>query len=94
VWDAETGTVITTLASAGSVQDALFSPKGDRILTVNSDGTWKLWDAATGNELITLRPDEGSFRPRFSPDGRWLVGINRDGSVCVFDGTPLPEPKK
>jgi WD40 repeat protein len=75
-----------------AVQDAAFSPDGQRLATCSADRTVRLWDLAGGQEILRL---QGHMRPiysvRFVSDGRRLISASADGSVRVWDATPLPD---
>ena len=51
----------------GSVQSAVFSPDGTKVLTRSDDNTARLWETATGRELAILRGEMA--KAIFSPDG-------------------------
>ena len=67
-------TEIAVLRHRGSVNDAKFSPQGDRIATASADQTARIWDGTTGEALATLRGHSATVeRIAFSPDGRRIA---------------------
>jgi len=72
---------------------AVFSPSGERILTVSGDRTARLW-ACDGTRLAVCRGhvDNLGARPCFSPDGRFVLTASWDGTARLWDartGTQL-----
>jgi WD40 repeat protein/serine/threonine protein kinase len=76
------------------VSQALFSPDGRTIASVQWGGLLKLWDPATGSVRLTLEtPQPRILDPRqagvsslsFSPDGRRLAGPGPDGSLGIWE---------
>ena len=80
MWDAATGTEITTIPGHESlVYSVVFSPDGKRIISGYKDKTVKVWDAATGEEKLTLRGHENPVHSvSFSPDGKRIVSRSRN----------------
>ncbi|WP_187144413.1 TIR domain-containing protein [Microvirga massiliensis] len=78
---------------------AVFSPDGQKVLTVSKDrigGDFthakpsfehavRLWDAVTGRELVVLRHEGGIFGAEFSPDGQKVATGSQDGSARLWD---------
>lgn len=74
LWDVASGQEIGTLGGHGGiVWNVAFSPDGQMLASVSSDGTAKIWDWRNGDLLKTLDfPDQvGSVS--FSPDGQALA---------------------
>jgi WD40 repeat protein/serine/threonine protein kinase len=95
VWDLASEKPLYTLGTSGIGLVAAFSPDGTRIITANNNDPATLWDAETGRELLTFGHMGRNFwTPWFTPDSHWIVLSDRNGRAVVFDGTPLPEPKK
>jgi WD40 repeat protein/serine/threonine protein kinase len=73
-----------------------FSPDGQRVVTVSSDGAARIWDAATGYELMALKaPAEQILSAKFSPGGeRILTGLASSNDLRIWSaatGRPLLE---
>jgi len=74
LWDVASGREIGNLVGhSGIVWGAAFSPDGQMLASVSSDGTAKVWDWRSGDLLKSLDfPDQvGSVS--FSPDGQTLA---------------------
>jgi WD40 repeat protein len=76
LWDARTGKELAVLRHETGVNAALFSPRGDRVLT-GSGNVVRLWDAAKGQELLRWKTPQPVARMEWAGDGRVLtVGWN------------------
>lgn len=65
---------------------AIFSPKGESVLTGGEDGTARLWDAATGAaQGQPLRHDGPVLSMAFSADGKTIVTGSYDGTARIWD---------
>jgi hypothetical protein len=90
IWDAGTGTTITTLKghtdNTDRVDAVVFSPDGSRVATASVDGTARIWDAGTGTTITTLK---GHTDPVdavvFSPDGGRVATGSWDGTARIWD---------
>lgn len=83
---------------AGSVQSAVFSPDGRRIVSGSGDTTIRVWNTETGE--MARRPLRGHGHTvnsvSFSPDGKKIASGSSDHAVHVWDadtgkivGSPL-----
>jgi WD40 repeat protein len=63
-----------------------FSPNGDRVLMVGSDGGLRLWDDR-GRRLTEIRGTHNAIvnDATFSPDGRLIAAGTDDAAVLVLD---------
>jgi hypothetical protein len=68
-----------------AVNSAIFSPSGDRIVTVSSDGTARLWDSRTGAVLAILKHESDIWYAAFNPSGDQVATSSADGTLCVWD---------
>jgi WD40 repeat protein len=94
ILDTATGRELSVLAGPYQPHIA-FSPSGDRVVTGAYDGVIKLWDVASGQEVLTLTGHTDQVVcVYFTRDGRQLLSSGRNGTLRIWDGTPLPEPKK
>ncbi|HUG91261.1 MAG TPA: protein kinase, partial [Planctomycetaceae bacterium] len=87
VWDVATGAPVTPpLAQVRNPTAAVFSARGDRLLTAEWDGRVRVWDVATvapvGGPLHHAR---AVMSAAFSPDGRLAATLDRSGTVRVWD---------
>jgi WD40 repeat protein len=63
-----------------------FSPDGDRMVTVGSEGMARLWDVKNGQELFALEAPEAAITfAAFSPDGMRIVTASTVGTAIVWD---------
>jgi WD40 repeat protein len=98
VWDAATGEAITPpLPHEEMVQNARFTPDGQKVITASRDRTARVWDARTGKRLgPPIEHPDGLQRtsPHVSADGRRAV--TAAGNIAriwdVGTGQPSTEP--
>jgi len=65
---------------------AVWSPKGDQLITGGYDGAIKFWGAATGEEKAKFTAEQGGVRAlAVSKDGKWLASGGHDGTVKLWD---------
>src|SRR5262249_33743490 len=60
-------------------------PGGQRLVSVDQDGTAKVWDLTVGQEAITLDGHGMVKRLAFQPDGRRFVSLSSDRRIRVWD---------
>jgi WD40 repeat protein len=94
----ETGKEIMALKEEGDNLRAVFSPDGQRILTVNGK-TGRLWETGTGRQICKLDGEINSLSEHgryiaflrnpepFSPDGRYVAAARGGDNVGIWDGT-------
>ncbi len=91
VW---TSALLWQQSQDGPVRRALFTPKGDQIVTAGDDKTVKLWNAADGKNLKTIPAHEGPLSGlALSADGTKLITAGADKTARVWNlaakpGTP------
>ncbi len=67
------------------VNDAAFSPNGERVVTVSRDSTTRLWDAEKGTQIALLPGHERQvWSVAFSPDGRHVLTASVDRTARIF----------
>jgi WD40 repeat protein len=93
VWNASSGQLLATLQGhTGSVQSAVLSPDGHRIVTASEDKTAGGWNASSGQLLATLQGHTDAVNSAvFSPDGQYIVTASRDGTARKFRLITLTE---
>ncbi len=93
LWDISTGRPLRTLDHSAYFLDFSFTPKGDRILTLHTDGIIRTWDTLSGmlldsSKLLQLSDDNNrvlSGKLWHAP-GRNVVVVTSDvGLVVVWD---------
>ena len=76
----------TLQGHTGTVQSAVFSPDGQRILTASSDKTARLWNAANGQPLATLLGHTAPVRSAvFSPDDQRILTASEDKTARLWN---------
>ncbi len=76
-----------------TIWTAIFTPKGDGLLTVGGDEA-RLWDVATGSEKMAFSRQGAVASARFSPDGKHVVTSSWDKAVRIWNvETGRPERK-
>jgi WD40 repeat protein len=69
-----------------SVNTAVFSVDGSRVVTASDDKTARVWDATTGKDLVVLRGHTSRVQSAaFSPDGTRIVTASSDGTARIWD---------
>lgn len=84
LYDAEGFRFINDLVGhSGPILDAVFTPDGEKVVTISSDNTAKLWGCRYGSEIETLDPASGAIQSAaFSRDGgRLVLATARDAWV-------------
>jgi WD40 repeat protein len=81
----------------GSVQSAVFSPDGSRIVTASRDTTARIWDAKSGMPIgKPLAAHAGAINSvAFRSDGKRLLTASDDQTIRLWDatnGTPVGNP--
>jgi WD40 repeat protein len=82
VWDSQGQLVIRI--NTGGARMMRFSPDGQRLATVGSNGTASLWDPG-GNELARATHDSAVQDLAFRPDGKVLATASADNTVRLWD---------
>ncbi len=68
-----------------SVQEIVYTPDGQQIVTGASDGVIRIWEARTGRPLRVLRCDHWIVGLATSPDGKRIVSCSLDDTVRLWD---------
>jgi hypothetical protein len=78
------------------VEEASFSPDGQRIVTASRDGTARVWEAESGKPVgEPMRHTGMVMAASFSADGRRIVTASSDRTAQVWEaesGKPVGEP--
>jgi WD40 repeat protein len=86
LWDAETGTELTTLTTPSGVAWVAFSPDGSRIATGGADGVTRIWSTETGENLSVLRGQHVPvLNATFNPEGTHLATGIDDEMARIWD---------
>ena len=88
LWEAESGKLLVTFKGhTDSVQSAVFSADGRRVLTASLDKTARLWEADSGKLLATFRDTGWVSSAVFSPDGRRVLTVS-DKTARLWEAPP------
>ncbi len=91
LWDARSGAHcgerMYTIASApGSVLALDWSPRGELLVSGDSDGRLCWWDVQSGECLMQRQGHQGAIQSlRISPDGHRLASCGDEGTIQVWD---------
>lgn len=87
VWNAHTRERIAFLQGhRGVVDNVVFAPGGQTVLSASWDNTAKLWDWRTGRVLATLGGHTNFLTAAaFTRDGRRVVTASRDKTARIWD---------
>jgi WD40 repeat protein/serine/threonine protein kinase len=96
LWDAQTGTEVTTLRGhKGWVLAVGFNPDGTRIISGSRDKTIRVWDAESGDMLTMIAGHEGAvIGVAFNPHDELIVSGSDDNTVRVWDAQTGKEMKR
>jgi WD40 repeat protein len=76
----------TVMRHKHSVETAMFSPDGKRVVTTSRDGTVRVWNADDGTEIALLKAGFVHYAA-FSPDGK-RIAVVASGRTALWDGKP------
>ena len=97
VWNAETGTILTTHdVHRGWVLGVAFSPDGLKLASASSDHTILVWRIDNAELLLNINAHRGWVQSiAWSPDGQQLVSVSDDKTIKFWDasyGAPIGQP--
>jgi WD40 repeat protein len=86
VWNLETGDLVRTFPTNGTLYVCRFSPDSQLLATGSLGGMVKVWNLKTGSlEGSFFENAQGIRSMAFSPDGRWLATGGMDKCLRVID---------
>ena len=86
LWKQTRSEALQTLGThSNTVNDVVFSPKGDLLATCSGDGTVKLWDMVRRHEIATLWHGESVRAAVFLAERKQLATACADGLLRVWD---------
>src|SRR5262249_19098217 len=86
LWEAATGKLVRTMATAGKAHHLTFSPDGAFLAAAAHDWTARVWDTQTGVEVHVLRGHTAALEGiAFSPDGRHPATAGGDRTIKLWD---------
>jgi WD40 repeat protein len=87
LWDFTSGSSLLELVGHNdAVDDVLFAPRGQTVVTASRDGTVRLWERTSGQVRGVLKGHLGEVnRLALARDGSLLASRSRDGTVLVWD---------
>jgi len=81
------------LGGIEQVNRALFSPDGQRVLTLSEKRVATIWDAATGESLVTISHDHAWRNGAWSPDGARVALCDNAFRIGVFNSRTGERPR-
>lgn len=86
IWDAFTGTALSTHKDEKSVYAISWSPDGKRLAFAGASKTVHIWDAAVNTQLLTYYGHTNPVHTLiWSPDGKQIASASRDGNIQIWD---------
>jgi WD40 repeat protein len=74
-------------AHSQAINQVVFSPDGNKFLSISKDLTAKLWHSESGHFLTTLSGHNGELRHAvFAPTGDKILTMAADGTARLWDG--------
>jgi WD40 repeat protein len=78
--------MLTLHGHYSGVNDLVFTPDGQLVVSVGDDSTVKLWDVATGQTLRTyLGHSKGVLAAALHPQGHLLATAGRDHQITIYE---------
>lgn len=82
LWNTSTQRVVAVLPD---IEEAEFGASDSRVLTLCSDGTYRVWDADSGELLATIPECNGrTVSATLSPDGAKVLVTSDQGTSCMW----------
>ncbi len=81
----------------GGIRGLDFSPSGDQLVSVGTDGTIRLWSVLGEQNMqgrILGRTDDVVMGVRFHPNGASVVSADGDGAVSLWDTVQTTPPRE
>lgn len=88
LWDVESGAVVRTLPTEGSVSDIAFTPDGKSVVTLlrrRGSRTVSFWDVATGSPGLVLDSGVLMSSLAIARDGSRLVAGGLEGLLLIWE---------
>jgi WD40 repeat protein len=90
--DMDFGPEFLVLSHKEEIHQAMFSPKGERVVTASEDGTAIIWDAITADRVAVLDSHKGAVGVAvFSLDGERVLTATKDGTAYLWEVFPNTE---
>ena len=87
-------TLVWQASHAGPVRQALFTPKGDRVVSCGDDKTVRLWNAADGKPVKSIAAHDGPVAGvAVSADGTKIASVGADKALKMWTLAAAPGGK-
>src|SRR4030042_1784288 len=85
VWDTGSSAELLTIrADKRFVTNVLFSPDGERIVSVGGDKTIKVWDSGNAERVMALNGNSDYIDAlTYSPDGKYIISGDYEGIIKI-----------
>lgn len=85
IWNPQTGTLVSTLTGAASVNAIALSPDGQTLISSGDNNTLKIWNLNTAQSYSLTGHSNWILSLAISPNGQFLVSGSRDHTLKIWN---------
>ena len=89
IFDAATGTLLTTVNGSEKIRSLAFSPDGENLVGSGQGNKYTVWStkdwSGKNYDIKKISPDSESYSIAFSPDGKYMATGHNDSSIVIYD---------